>query len=136
MKLKRFLLPILALAVIVTAMAFTLPGKSNTKTTVKSTKSNTLAYYFKYIGPSPAFSFSDYTNPANYVLVPDDQNPYELCEYGNDTVCFIICEGAYYMGVFRPDFAYNPGYGSAYWGLYNLYNYGYSGTSAVELRPY
>ena len=133
MKLKRFLLPILTLAVVLTAMAFTLPTKSNVNAII-TTKSSRLSYYFRYIGPFPALSFSDYTNPANYVLVPDNENPYELCEEGYDAVCFISCEGSYYMGYFRPNFS-DTSWGSAYSGLYYFYHYGYSPTAAVYLKP-
>lgn len=133
MKLKKILLPILFLAVAITAMAFTYVGKSNVKIIAKSAEIS-LSYYFIYVGPSPASSFSDYTNPANYVLLPPDQNPNEYCEYGYDAVCLILCEGAYHLGVFRPDFS-DTTWGSAYWGLYNFYNYGYTATNSVYLKP-
>jgi len=91
MKLKKFLLPILILAVVLTAMAFTLPGKFNTVKHIKAIDPE-YSYYFIYTGPSPSYNINNYLNPNNYTLLPDDQNPYEQCEYGNDAVCLVLTE--------------------------------------------
>ncbi|WP_285059154.1 hypothetical protein [Pedobacter ginsengisoli] len=133
MKFKRFLLPIFLFAVIFTAMAFTLPDEFNT---VKNTKvvDPVFSYYFIYIGPSPVSDFSEYTDADNYVLLPGGQSPYEQCESGLDEVCMVLVERFWNGFEWKPDFQYNSGYGSAYWGLYNFFISGIPATNTVILK--
>ncbi|WP_285055502.1 hypothetical protein [Pedobacter ginsengisoli] len=135
MKFKRFLMPILAFTVVLTAMAFTLPGKFNAVKNAKAVDPE-YSYYFIYNGPSPSYDINDYLDPDNYTLLPDNQNPYEQCEYGTDAVCMVLTERFWNGFEWKPNFNYYQAYGSAYWGLHQYCMYGYPSTSAVILKPF
>jgi hypothetical protein len=134
MLFKKSLILILCLAMVIAAMAFTQTSKSGSAKTTTKVKSATVeyVYWFSYIGPTNA-SFEEYTDPDNYVLLPNDYDPYE-CGFGYDEVCSIVCERFWHSDAWRPDFTYNPGYASAYWGLNNFVNYGFTLTNFVVTK--
>jgi hypothetical protein len=134
MRNLKFLVPFLLLIVIIAVTGFSQSG--NVKKSVNKASRSLdppIAYCFSYIGPSTVWSFSEYTDPANYVILPDDTYPEYYCGYGDEALCTILCE-RYWDGFdWKPDFS-NTGYGSAYWGLYNFYTTGYPATSSVILK--
>lgn len=111
--------------------AFTQKSNSAAKPAIKS---NLYVYYFSYIGPTSPFSFSDYVDPNNYVILDEpDIMPREICEPGMDAVCLILCERYWNGFEWKPDFS-DTTQGSAYWGLNNFFYSGVTTTNTVYLK--
>ncbi|MDR6782705.1 hypothetical protein ABIE26_000808 [Pedobacter africanus] len=132
---KKILLPLLALAIVATAMAF---KQANTpKIESQLTEGNAVDYYypFHYIGPSSPTSFSDYTNPNNYVILAPGEGVGDYCESGDDALCIIMCQRTFTGGSWKPDFS-DTSWGNTQSQLYNYYWYGAVGFSLYTKALY
>ncbi|MNL03677.1 hypothetical protein D3C87_1242190 [compost metagenome] len=124
----------LSFVLIIAVTAFISPV-NNTKETKKETSNvrDPYSYYFQYVGPLPE-SYSDYIDSNNYIMLPGGDDPtVELCEYGYETLCAILCERYFDGYAYRPDFDAAPYTGST---KQQLYFYSISGipSGAIFLK--
>lgn len=132
---KKILLSFLALATIVSAMAFAKTEKTGLNLgTIKTTRVD-FYYQFHYTGPSSPTSFNDFINPNNYVILAPGEGFNDYCEAGNDALCLINCQRIWNGTSWKPDFS-DTSWGSTRSQLYDYYWYGLAGLSLYTKAVY